>query len=136
MPVLRKQLRVIVVDDSRFQCTALRRLLEQRFGEQVAVETFQDPRQAVDRLGPDVDLLLLDWEMPGLDGAAVLDQARRRGLDPRRVIISSSYPADELHRQFDHTGCLAVIEKGEKAQQQAFLMILDSLVRRHRGSRA
>lgn len=133
MAASRTPLHVVVVDDSRFQCLALRRLLEGRFGDQVEVETYQDPRQAVELLGPGVDLLLLDWEMPGLDGAAVLDQARRRGVDPKRVIISSSYSADELHREFDETGCLAVIEKGEEAQQEAFLMILDSLVRRHAG---
>jgi CheY-like chemotaxis protein len=123
--------RVLVVDDSRFQCAAFRLLLESRFGDQVKVETCEDPRRAVELLGTGVDLVLLDWEMPGLDGAAVLTQACRQGLDPRRVIISSSRSADELHRKFDASGCLAVIEKGEAEQQKALLMILDALVRRH-----
>jgi CheY-like chemotaxis protein len=122
--------RVVVIDDSKFQCSALRRLLEARFGDQVRVETYQDPRRAVELLGPTIDLLLLDWEMPELDGPAVLEQALRRGLDPKRVIISSSRTAEDLHREFDASGCLAVIEKGEAEQQAAFLMILDGLVRR------
>ncbi|HXT49526.1 MAG TPA: hypothetical protein VN811_00710, partial [Thermoanaerobaculia bacterium] len=56
--------------------------------------------------------------------------ARRRGVDLKRVIIRSGRHADELHRRFDGRGCLCVIEKGEKEQQAAFLMILDGIVRR------
>jgi CheY-like chemotaxis protein len=94
------------------------------------VETFSDPRVALGEFRPDIHLMLLDWEMPGLDGAAVLEEARRRGVDPKRVIISSSHPANELHRAFDASGCLAVIEKAEPEQQAAFMMILDSIMKR------
>ena len=126
----------MVVDDSPFQCPALRRMLEQRYGERVQVETYVDPVQAVERLDPGIGLLLLDWEMPGLDGAAMLEEARRRGVDFKRVIIRSGRHADELHRQFDGRGCLCVIEKGEQEQQAAFLMILDGIVRRSGRGRA
>jgi len=124
------QVRAVVIDDSRFQCSALRQMLRHRFGDQVRVETYNEPQAALDHLGPDVDLLLLDWEMPGMDGAAVLEEARARGVPLKRVIIRSSHSAEELHRRFDHCGCLAVIEKGEAEQGAAFLMILDGIVRR------
>ena len=126
-------MRAVVVDDSPFQCLALRNMLEQRYVERVRVETYVDPVQAVERLDPGIGLLLLDWEMPGLDGAAMLEEARRRGVDLKRVIIRSARHADELHRQFDGRGCLCVIEKGEEEQQAAFLMILDGIVRRAGG---
>jgi CheY-like chemotaxis protein len=122
--------RVVVIDDSAFQCSALRLLMRERFGDRVVVETFTNPRAALDRLDPAIDVLLLDWEMPGLDGASVLEEARRRGVDLKRVVIRSSYPADVLHAHFDDRGCLAVIEKGHHEQQAAFLMILDALVKR------
>jgi CheY-like chemotaxis protein len=125
-----KQVRAVIIDDSPFQCSALRRMLEDRFGERLRVETYSDPVQALEHLSPTVGLLLLDWEMPALDGAAVLEEARRRGVDLKRVIIRSSHQADDLHRQFDGRGCLCVIEKGEQEQQAAFLMILDGIVRR------
>jgi len=125
-----RTVRAVVIDDSRFQCSALRRMLEQRFGAQMQVETYSDPREAVAHLGPGIDLLLLDWEMPGLDGADVLEEARARGVDLKRVIVRSSHSAEDLHRQFDRRGCLAVIEKGEAEQGAAFLMILDGIVRR------
>ncbi len=122
--------RVVVVDDSPLQCAFWRQLLERRYGARVAVETYSDPRAALGELRPDIHLMLLDWEMPALDGAAVLEQARRRGVNLKRIIISSSHTAEELHRAFDASGCLAVIEKTEPEQQAAFMMILDSIMKR------
>jgi len=122
--------RVVVIDDSQLQCAAWRRLLETRYGDRAAVETYDDPTRAVTRLEPDVHLMLLDWEMPAMDGEAVLEEARRRGVNLKRVIITSSHPAEKLHQVFDSAGCLAVIEKAEPEQQAAFLMILDSIMRR------
>jgi len=122
--------RVVVVDDSPLQCAYWRQLLERRYGDRATLETYTDPEAAIPQLGPDVHLMLLDWEMPGMDGAAVLEEARKRGVNLKRVIISSSHPADRLHKAFDRSGCLAVIEKAEPEQQAAFMMILDSIMKR------
>lgn len=122
--------RVVVVDDSPTQCAAFARFLEERYPGQVSVETYTDPKAAIAALGPDVHLVLLDWEMPEMDGKAVLAEAIARGVDPKRIIVTSAHPADRLHEVFDATGCLCVIEKNEPEQQKAFLMILDSIMRR------
>jgi len=122
--------RAVIVDDSPLQCAAWRAILEKRYGERVAVETYSDPREAVAALRPDIHIMLLDWEMPLLDGHAVLAEARSRGVNLKRVVITSGHPASELHEQFDRSGCLAVIEKAEPDQHAAFLMILDSIMRR------
>jgi CheY-like chemotaxis protein len=122
--------RTLVVDDSPFQCAVWRAMLERRYGERVAVETYSDPRAAIEAFRPDVHLMLLDWEMPELDGQAVLEEARSRGVNLKRVIITSGHPADRLHEAFDRSGCLAVIEKSEPEQQAAFMMILDSIMKR------
>jgi len=119
-----------VVDDSPVQCAIWQRLLENRYGTEARIETYTDPRQAVEHLNPGVHLLLLDWEMPDMDGVEVLDAARNAGVDLKRIIITSSHPADRLHEVFDDAGCLAVIEKAEPEQQAAFMMILDSIMKR------
>ena len=129
-PVSPRPRRAVVVDDSPLQCAAWRRLLERRYGERVAVETYSDPRTAVAALRPDIHVMLVDWEMPELDGHAVLEEARRCGVNLKRVIITSGHPADRLHEAFDRSGCLAVIEKAEPEQQAAFMMILDSIMKR------
>lgn len=122
--------RVLVVDDSRLQCAVWRRLLEERYGDRITVETYADPEEAVLGMAPDIHLLLLDWEMPEMDGKEVLAAAREAGVNLKRIIITSGHPADRLHEEFDNSGCLAVIEKAEPEQQAAFLMILDSIMRR------
>ncbi len=122
--------RVVVVDDSALQCAFFKRFLEERYPGKVRVETYTDPKQALVALSPDVHLLLLDWEMPEMDGKRVLQQAVRQGVNPKRIIVTSAHPADRLHEVFDATGCLCVIEKNEPEQQAAFLQILDSLMRR------
>ncbi len=122
--------RVLVVDDSKLQCAVWRRLLEERYGDKISVETYTDPAEAVLGMAPDIHLLLLDWEMPEMDGKEVLAAAREAGVNLKRVIITSGHPADRLHEEFDDSGCLAVIEKAEPEQQAAFLMILDSIMRR------
>jgi len=125
-----KPRRAVVIDDSKLQCAVWKRLLEERYADRVAVETYSDPREGVQALGSDIHLLLLDWEMPWMDGKEVLEVERAIGVNPKRIIITSSHPADRLHEEFDDTGCLAVIEKAEPEQQAAFLMILDSIMRR------
>jgi CheY-like chemotaxis protein len=122
--------RVLVVDDSKLQCAVWRRLLEERYGDKITVETYTDPAEAVLGMAPDIHLLLLDWEMPEMDGKEVLAAAREAGVNLKRVIITSGHSADRLHEEFDDSGCLAVIEKAEPEQQAAFLMILDSIMRR------
>lgn len=105
--------------------------LERRFADRVEVTVFTDPVRGSETLGPHVGLLLVDWQMPEMDGHSVVARALELGVDAKRIIVSSSHPALELHEEFDCEGCLAVIEKGEERQQEAFLMILDGLVRRH-----
>jgi len=130
MESLRASYRVVVVDDSPLQCAVWRRLLEERYGERVHVDSYSSPIDAAAHLGPDVHLLLVDWEMPEMDGKELLEAALSNGVNPKRIIITSAHPAHRLHEVFDDTPCLAVIEKSEPEQQAAFMMILDSIMRR------
>jgi len=122
--------RVVLVDDSPAYAASWRAIFAERYGEKVAFEAYQDPVAALARLGPDVDLLLVDLEMPVLDGRSVARLAKDRGVKERRIVIVSGHDADELHRLFPQGACLAVINKTEAQQQSAFLMILDSVIRR------
>jgi len=122
---------IVLVDDSPAYAASWRGIFADRYGDRVVFEAFQDPVAALSRLGPDVDLLLVDLEMPVLDGRSVARLAKERGVSERKIVIVSSHDADELHRLFPQGACLAVINKTEAQQQSAFLMILDSVVFRH-----
>jgi len=130
-PVPPRAKRVVLVDDSTAYAASWRAIFAERFGDRVAFEAYQDPVAALAKLGPDVDLLLVDLEMPVLDGRSVARLAKERGVSEKKIVIVSGHEADELHRLFPKGACLAVINKTEAQQQSAFLMILDSIVLRH-----
>jgi hypothetical protein len=44
--------------------------------------------------------------------------------------VTSSHSADELHQRFRIGETIAVINKTEARQQEAFLMILDSIMKK------
>lgn len=132
VPVLAgKPKRIIIVEHESLFAEAWRTLLVTRYGPAISVETYQDPLKALDVLGPDVSLLLVDLELPLFGGRKMFELAKERGVAPRRMVILSSRNADELHELFPEGCCLAVINKREPNQQNAFLMILDSIVKRH-----
>jgi len=77
-----------------------------------------------------IDLLIVDLEMPGMDGKKFVDYARQKNVSGRRIVITSSHSADELHQRFRIGETIAVINKTDPKQQEAFLMILDSIMRK------
>ena len=123
----------LIARDIDFCCRCKRQIrsyLLLSFHIQVAAVCAYAHCAAINHLGPDVHLMLLDWEMPCMDGREVLSAAQSRGVNLKRVIITSAHSATELHEVFQQDDCLAVIEKSEPEQHAAFMMILDSIMRR------
>ncbi len=131
VPVAGRPKRVVFVDESALYAESWRAVLACRYGPAVTFEFHRDPLEALEALGPDVSLLLLDLELPLFGGRKLFELAKERGVANRRIVILSSRPAEELHELFPEGSCLAVINKTEPHQQNAFLMILDSIVKRH-----
>ena len=67
--------------------------------------------EAIEQEAP--DCVVLDLEMPGMDGKKFVDYARAKGLSPRRIVVTSSHSADELHQRFRIGETIAVINKTE-----------------------
>jgi len=118
--------RIVIVDDSPSQCLVWREFLKDRY-KNIQVETYTDPLEALEHLTPDLSLLLIDWYMPGMDGKQVLEEAKKKGINPEKIIMISVKSARELHEAFEPGDCLAVIEKMEPAQLGALLHILDEM---------
>jgi len=38
--------------------------------------------------------------MPGMDGKKFVDYARAKGVPAKRIVVTSSHSADELHQRF------------------------------------
>ena len=86
-PAARAPKRVMLIDDSVLYAESWRAVLLSRYGEKIAFEAYQDPLKAIPHLAPDVDLLLLDLEMPVLDGRKIAALAQERGIPPRRIVV-------------------------------------------------
>ena len=91
------------------------------------VATCSDPIKCLVHITPDLDLLLLDLEMPNLDGSKVLSYALSKGLNKNRIVIVSGHDADYLHDRFPMGTCLAVLNKFEGRQKRVLDMIFKSL---------
>lgn len=82
---------IIVADHQDRVRFALRMLLERMMGQKVMAEASNASELSKLVANKQPDLLLLDWELPGLDAAAELQRLRvlHQGL---RVIVISSAP--------------------------------------------
>jgi len=122
--------RIVIVDDSTAYADLWSNFILERYEDRVNVETYNHPYEALPKIDASIDLLIVDLEMPGMDGKKFVDYARQKGLSPRRIVVTSSHSADELHQRFRLGEAIAVINKTEAKQQEAFLMIIDSIMRR------
>jgi CheY-like chemotaxis protein len=82
--------RILVAEDER-DIRSLARLLLEFAGHEVLEAADGDVAIAVLAANPDVDVVLLDLRLPGLDGWEVMSQLRAtRRLDGLRVVIFSA----------------------------------------------
>lgn len=118
--------KLLLIDDD----AAFLRLLEEYVAERypgLDVLTCNDPIKCLVSITDDLDLLLIDLEMPGLDGSKVLSYAISKGVNKNRIIILSGRDADYLHTRFPMGSCLAVLNKYEDKQKNVLDMIFSSL---------
>jgi CheY-like chemotaxis protein len=125
-----KRKRVVVVDDSVAYCDLWSNFILERYADLVDLESYSHPYDALPKIDDTIDLLIVDLEMPGMDGKKFVDYARQKNVPARRIVVTSSHSADELHERFRIGETIAVINKTDPKQQEAFLMILDSIMRK------
>ena len=73
------------------------------------------------------DLVLVDFEMPVLDGRKLVHFALQAGVAPKQIVLLSGHEADLLHEICPAGVCLAVLNKFEERQREVLDMILVSL---------
>ena len=122
--------RIVIVDDSSSYCDLWSNFILERYQDIAAIETYTHPYDALPKIDDTIDLLIVDLEMPGMDGKKFVEYARAKGLSPRRIVVTSSHSSDVLHQRFRIGETIAVINKTEPKQQEAFMMIIDSIVRK------
>lgn len=97
--------RVAVCDDSATDGEYVRSLVERWAGARgagLAVDVFDEPRRLLSRLedGQAYDILLLDVEMPGLDGVSLAKAVRRLGQAATQIVFVTGY-SDYIAEGYD-----------------------------------
>lgn len=122
--------KIVIVDDDAAFVDALKDKIHALY-PLLEVATCTDPLQALAVLKKEqVDLLLVDLEMPTLDGSKIFKYAVSIGMDKNRIVILSGRDSDYLHEQFPMGTCLAVLNKYEAKQKAVLDMIFSSLHRK------
>lgn len=118
--------KVLIIDDDAVFLKLLQGYVNTHFSG-LQLTACADSVKGLAAITADLDLLLIDLEMPGLDGAKILAFATSLGLSKNRIIILSGRDADYLHRCFPMGCCLAVLNKYEAKQKAVLEMIFKSL---------
>jgi len=79
-------MRALIVDDSRFSRRYMREMLER---ERVTCSEAVDAETGLERLRsePPFDLMLVDWNMPGMSGPEMIVRARQEGMLGMKILM-------------------------------------------------
>jgi CheY-like chemotaxis protein len=108
--------RILIVEDDPNHRWVMRRILDNTFGDEIAVEEAETGERALERATrkPEIDLMLLDLHLPGIDGIEVLKRVRAnpqtRGLPI--VILTSSRERADIETAYEF-GANSFVSKSE-----------------------
>ncbi|MBS4056403.1 MAG: response regulator [Bacteroidales bacterium] len=122
--------KILIVDDDAAFLEVIGSYLAENYPH-LQVITCGKPFQALQFISKnDLDLLVIDLEMPDLDGSKLFRYAVGTGMDAKRIVILSGREAEYLHEHFPLGTCLAVLNKFEAKQKVVLDMIFNSLNRK------
>jgi len=119
--------RILLIDDDRAFTELLSGYIRESY-PLLQVEICNNPLIALHSIKTGgYDLMLIDLEMPTMDGMKLLKFAIQAGMDKNRIVILSGRDADFLHQLCPMGTCLAVLNKFEVRQKAVLDMIFSSL---------
>ena len=119
--------RILIIDDDEAFSTFLAESIRESY-PLLQVDLCSEPLKSLKMIrAGGIDLLLVDLEMPVIDGAKIFKYATDTGFDKNRIVILSGRDADYLHEHFPLGSCLAVLNKYETKQKAVLDMIFTSL---------
>jgi DNA-binding NarL/FixJ family response regulator len=102
---------VLIVDDHPAFRKSARRLLEaEGFAVVGEAEDGRSALERVEKLAP--DLVLLDIQLPDIDGFAVAEELKRRGSGVK-IVLTSSRDAGDYGARVAECGARGFVPKGE-----------------------
>ena len=115
--------RVLVADDSADTQYLFRRILV-KAGAQVEVAS--NGREAVEKaLAGDFDIIVMDFEMPEMDGAAATEALRSQDFS-KPILIVSAHPAGDIRQRCLNSGAQNFLSK--PVDRQKLVAMVESLM--------
>jgi len=107
---------LLIVDDEPNVLSALRRLCQNAAIlpaiPDPSITTFASPVEALKYIGAHpVDLVISDYRMPDMDGAAFLARVKEQQPDAARIIMSACSDIDGIVRAVNHAGIFRFVSK-------------------------
>jgi response regulator RpfG family c-di-GMP phosphodiesterase len=107
---------LLIVDDEPNVLNALRRMCQNNAIlpaiPDPSITTFTSPMQAVKYVSEHrVDLVISDYRMPDMDGAAFLTRVKELQPDTARIILSACTDMDGIVRAINHAGIFRFVSK-------------------------
>lgn len=118
--------KILIIDDDQLFLDFLTDYVREHY-PLLEILSFNNAIKSLPAISDDTDLLLIDLEMPGLDGTKILAYACEKGLSREKIIILSSHDAEYLHKQIPMGQCLAVLNKHEARQKDVLNMVFKAL---------
>jgi CheY-like chemotaxis protein len=114
------RIRVLVVDEDS-DVLELAEMFLEREAERLDVETETSAAAAAERIGDgDVDCVVSDYRMPGMDGIELLERVREAGAD-LPFFLTSATVDDEAVAAAEAAGAAGFVRKGSGSDHYADL---------------
>jgi len=125
--------RILIIDDDLVFSSALAASIRNSY-PLLKVDLCSDPLKSLRMIRETApDFLIIDMEMPTMDGGKIFRFVTEAGFDKNRIVILSGREAEYLHEHFPLGTCLAVLNKYEAKQKVVLDMIFSSLQKKAAG---
>ncbi len=84
------QKKIFVIDDDESIIKLIKQTLQAKSGNEFSVEGFLNAEIALDKNLSAIDLILLDYEMPGMDGIAALQEIKQNYPDMLVIMLTGN----------------------------------------------
>jgi len=123
--------KVLVIDDEPEVADLIREILRAHQYEAIATTQWTDAMDALAHEQP--DLMLMDLNMPTIDGLALLKFVREQGYDVP-VIVVSGFISDDMRKKLDPLHVCSYVEKPFEVQDLA--AEIATVLRQHRSRKS
>ncbi len=123
---MRDKKTIIIVDDNKLFLELLKNKIEKQY-DCFNIVTIDNAVEIIPLLQKNFELLIVDWEMPQLNGKKILNYTKKIGIPYYKIVIVSSKNAEELHKHFKKGEVLSVINKTDVNQMNALYMIIENI---------